>query len=287
MHNVLSIDVEEHFQVHNLETGVPRADWDTHASRVEANVQRVLELLERSRVRATFFILGWVAERHPRMVAEIAVRGHEIACHGYGHRLVYSQTREQFAEDLRRSLGCLREALAAAPGLPPVDILGYRAPSFSVTAAVPWALDEIRAAGFRYDSSIMPATGHDRYGMAGVSRFAHVLPNGLVECPVATVRLGGRNWPIAGGGYFRLFPLAVTRWALRRINREGHPAVIYLHPWEFDPDQPRVAGPSAWMRFRHYVNLRQTAPRLERVLNEFTFVPLREALAGILPPPGA
>ncbi len=272
--------------MHNLEAAVDRSSWDRHESRVDANVRRVLDLLQRHQARATFFVLGWVAERHPQLVAEIAAQGHEIACHGYGHRLVYDQTPDQFAADLQRSLHVLSEAFRVCPRAAETKILGYRAPSFSITRAAPWALDVIREAGFRYDSSIMPATGHHRYGMSGVSRFAHVLGNGLVECPVATVRLLGRNWPIAGGGYFRLLPLSVTRWALRRINGEGQPAVIYLHPWEFDPEQPRITGPSAWMRFRHYVNLHKTAPRLERLLQEFSFVPMREALAPMLSAPG-
>jgi len=287
LHNVLTIDVEEHFQVHNLEGAVDRASWDRHESRVDANVRRVLGLLDRYGVKATFFVLGWVAERRPELVAEIASRGHEIASHGYGHRLVYTQTRAEFTADLQESLRLLNQALGLCASDVDTAIHGYRAPSFSVTRAVPWATDVIRECGFRYDSSIMAATGHHRYGMAGVSRFAHAMDNGLVECPVATLRLCGRNWPVAGGGYFRLFPLAFTRWALRRINREGHPAVIYLHPWEFDPEQPRITGPSAWMRFRHYVNLHKTAPRLERLLQEFSFVPMREALAGLLAPKGA
>ena len=282
MRNALTIDVEEHFQVHNLEAGVQRSSWDRQESRVEANVRRVLDLLDRHRVKATFFVLGWVAERRPRLVGEIATRGHEVACHGYEHRLVYTQTREEFAEDLKRSLGVLGEALSTAPGQDHGAICGYRAPSFSITRAVPWALDVIREAGLRYDSSIMPATGHHRYGIGDAPRFAHTLSNGLVECPVATIRLGGRNWPAAGGGYFRLLPLAFTRWALRRINRDGQPAVVYLHPWEFDPEQPRIPGPSAWLRFRNYVNLEQTAPRLERLMQEFAFAPLREVLSGLL-----
>jgi polysaccharide deacetylase family protein (PEP-CTERM system associated) len=282
MRNALSIDVEEHFQVHNLEAAVARSSWDRQESRVEANVRRVLDLLDRHRVRATFFVLGWVAERRPGLVGEIASRGHEVASHGYGHRLVYTQTRDEFAEDLKRSVGILGTALAAVPGLGGDAIRGYRAPSFSITRAVPWALDVIREAGFRYDSSIMPATGHHRYGMGDAPRFAHTLANGLVECPLATVRVGGRNWPAAGGGYFRLCPLALTRWALRRINRQGHPAVVYLHPWEFDPEQPRLQGPSAWLRFRHYVNLDRTAPRLEKLLQEFAFAPLCEVYRDLL-----
>jgi polysaccharide deacetylase family protein (PEP-CTERM system associated) len=282
MRNALTIDVEEHFQVHNLEAAVERSSWDRQESRVEANVWRVLELLDRHRVKATFFVLGWVAERRPRLVGEIASRGHEVASHGYEHRLVYTQTREEFAEDLRRSLGVLGQALAAVPGLDGGTICGYRAPSFSITRAVPWAQDVILEAGLRYDSSIMPATGHPRYGIGDAPRFAHVLSNGLVEFPMATVRSGGRNWPVAGGGYFRLLPLAFTRWALRRLNRQGHPAVVYLHPWEFDPEQPRFRGPSAWLRFRHYVNLDRTAPRLERLLQEFSFAPLREVFGDLL-----
>ncbi len=282
MRNALTIDVEEHFQVHNLEAGVQRSSWDRQESRVETNVHRVLDLLDRHRVKATFFVLGWVAERRPRLVGEIALRGHEVASHGYGHRLVYTQTRGEFAEDLKRSLGVLGEALAGVPGHEHGAIRGYRAPSFSITRAVPWAVDVIQDSGLRYDSSIMPATGHHRYGIADAPRFAHAHGNGLLEFPIATVRIGGRNWPAAGGGYFRLFPLGVTRWALRHINRHGQPAVVYLHPWEFDPEQPRIPGPSAWLRFRHYVNQGRTAPRLERLMREFAFAPLREVFGDLL-----
>lgn len=282
MRNALTIDVEEHFQVHNLEAGVARSSWDRQESRVEANVHRVLDLLDRHRVKATFFVLGWVAERRPYLVGEIASRGHEVASHGYEHRLVYTQTREEFAEDLKRSLGVLREALSAVPGQGGGAIIGYRAPSFSITRAVPWAVDVIRDSGLRYDSSIMPATGHHRYGVGDCPRFAHLLANGLLECPMATVRIGGRNWPAAGGGYFRLFPLWFTRWALRHINRQGQPAVVYLHPWEFDPEQPHIRGPSAWLRFRHYVSLGRTGPRLERLVREFAFAPLRDVFGDLL-----
>lgn len=279
MQNALTIDVEEHFQVHNLESAVSRSDWDDHESRVEANVGRILDLLDRHRTKATFFVLGWVAERHPCLVASIASRGHEVASHGYEHRLVYSQTREEFEADLKRSIAILEDGLSRVdtPAYP--QLQGYRAPSFSITQAVPWALDAIRDAGFRYDSSIMPASGHDRYGMKDVSRFAHALSNGLIECPVSTVRCLGRNWPAAGGGYFRLFPKMLTCWAIRRINREGHPAIVYLHPWELDPQQPRIYGPSAWLRFRHYVNLDKTAQRLDELLGRFSFGPMSDILA--------
>jgi polysaccharide deacetylase family protein (PEP-CTERM system associated) len=280
--NALTIDVEEHFQVHNLESAVSRSDWDGHESRVEANVERILELLDRRRTKATFFVLGWVAERHPELVGHIASLGHEVASHGYAHRLVYSQTQQEFADDLERSTAILRDALSRATTPPRWPLRGYRAPSFSITAAAPWALDTIRDAGFCYDSSIMPASGHDRYGMKDVSRFAHASSNGLIECPVSTVRCLGRNWPAAGGGYFRLFPIWFTRWAVRRINSEGHPAVVYLHPWEFDPMQPRIHGPSAWMRFRHYVNLDKTYQRLDDLLGRFTFGPMCEVYADLI-----
>ncbi len=277
MRNALSIDVEDYFQVHALESVVRRTDWDIYPSRVEANTRRVLRVLADSQVRATFFILGWVAERFPHLVVEIASAGHEIATHGYWHELIYRQTPQEFAADLSRSLQVIRAALAAGgDATGSIPLLGYRAPSFSITRDSLWALDVLRDQGLHYDSSIFPLVAHDRYGIASADRFAHRLDNGLWELPVSTVQLAGRNWPVAGGGYFRLYPYWLTCQGIRRINAEGHPAVVYLHPWEFDPQQPRIAGVGSVSRFRHYINLARTEVRLRRLLQDFAFAPMAE-----------
>ena len=280
MRNALSIDVEDYFQVHAMETVVRRADWRRLPSRVERNTHLVLQLLREEGTRATFFVLGWVADHYPHLVAEIAADGHEIATHGYWHELIYRQTPQQFAADLRWSLEAIKSALRTSGNsqfaIRNSPILGYRAPSFSITRDSLWALDVLREHGIRYDSSIFPLLAHDRYGIPSASRFLHRQGDGLWEVPVSTVRLLGRNWPIVGGGYFRLYPSWLTRWGIRRINAEGHPAVIYLHPWEFDPDQPRISGVGSLSRFRHYVNLARTGSRLRHLLREFDFGPISE-----------
>jgi polysaccharide deacetylase family protein (PEP-CTERM system associated) len=271
--NALTIDVEEHFQVHAFEKVVDRSAWDHHPSRVVANTQRILRLLAEYDVRATFFVLGWVADRHPDLVKEIALKGHEVATHGYWHELVYRQTPAEFAADLCRSLEAIGRAYT---GLQPV---GYRAPAFSITRQSLWALDILREHSIIYDSSIFPLAAHDRYGISNANRFANNTGGGLWEFPISTIRLGQQNWPVAGGGYFRLFPLWITRRAIRHLNAQGEPAVVYLHPWEFDPDQPRMRNAPLLSRFRHYVNLDKTESRLLALLNEFKFAPMREVFA--------
>lgn len=276
MLNALTIDVEEHFQVHAFEKVISRADWDGYPSRVAANTRRILRLLADQGVRATFFVLGWVADRQPELVREIAAAGHEIGTHGYWHELIYRQTADEFAADLHRSMQAIDRAARG------VRLAGYRAPAFSITRQSLWALDILRQHGLQYDSSIFPLAAHDRYGIGDADRFANQVRDGLWEFPVSTVRLGKQNWPVAGGGYFRLFPLWITRQAVRRINAEGRPAVVYLHPWEFDPDQPRVARAPRLSRFRHYVNLGKTESRLRALLQEFQFGTMREAFAAQL-----
>lgn len=268
--NALTIDVEEHFQVHAFETVVDRSSWDRYPSRVVANTQRILRLLAEYDVKATFFVLGWVADRYPDLVKQIATSGHEVATHGYGHELIYRQTPAEFAADLRQSLEAIGRAFT---GLPP---MGYRAPAFSITNQSLWALDILQTHGIAYDSSIFPLAMHDRYGINNANRFANKVRDNLWEFPVSTIRLGKYNLPVAGGGYFRLFPLRVTRRAIRHLNSQGHPAIIYLHPWEFDPDQPRIPGAPLLSRFRHYVNLNQTESRLRALLQEFEFTTMGE-----------
>ena len=213
--------------------------------------------------KATFFILGWVAERYPQLVKEINTHGHEIASHGYRHRLIYQLSPRQFQDYLERSKQVLEDLL----GQP---IRGYRATSFSITTKSWWALDLIRAAGFVYDSSIFPIGHHDLYGIAGLPRYPYAHANGLVEIPPSTLEIWGQNIPFGGGGYFRLYPYWVTRLGIRRLNREGVPALAYLHPWELDPDCPRVAQADRRTRFRQYVNLRQTKPRPGKIAGRFS-----------------
>lgn len=272
--NVMTIDVEDYFHVSNFESVVDRANWGHMESRVGRNTDRLLELFAESKVTATFFVLGWVAERFPRIVQRIAAQGHEVASHGYGHRLVYDQSREQFREDVRKAKTILEDVSGSR-------IDGYRAPSFSITNRSLWALDVLIEQGYRYDSSIYPIH-HDRYGIPGSPREPYIVerPAGtLVEVPGSTVRIASLTLPIGGGGYFRLLPYRWTSWGISQVNRhEGRSAVFYLHPWEIDPDQPRLPAP--WLRrVRHYGNLRGTDARLRRLLGDFRFGPMRTLIA--------
>jgi polysaccharide deacetylase family protein (PEP-CTERM system associated) len=274
--NAMTVDVEDYFQVSAFEQHVDRRDWLRFESRVCRNTDRLLEIFERMDVRATFFVLGWVAEQFPALVRRIVAAGHELASHGYEHRLVYELDADAFRSDLRRA----RLALEAAAGVP---VLGYRAPSYSVTRQSLWALDVLIEEGYLYDASIYPIH-HDRYGMPDWRRHIHRVtrPGGAIwELPGSTVRLFGTNLPIGGGGYFRLLPFAWTSRGFRQVNRsERQPAVFYLHPWEIDPDQPRlpVSGTS---RIRHYHNLAKTEGRLVRLLSEFKFGPVSDVLASL------
>jgi len=284
MRNALSIDVEEYFHAHAYEDVVERAEWGGLPGRVRANTRRLLALLAEHGTRATFFVLGWVAERHPELVREIAAAGHEVGSHGYAHQLLYRQTPAEFAHDLARSLAAIRHALGTDV------VLGYRAPGFSLTDDSLWALDVLRAHGVRYDSSLQPVgagrasrlRGRKRSGVSGAGRFAARLAGGLWEFPASTLRLLGRNWPVAGGGWFRLLPLWATRAAIARINAEGQPAIVYLHPWEIDPEEPPVPRAPALARVRHRLNLDRTEARLRGLLACGEFGPLREVFAAEL-----
>lgn len=264
--NAMSVDVEDYYQVSAFDRVVDRASWDQRESRVVANTTRLLDLFDEAGVKATFFVLGWIAERHPSLVRSIVARGHELASHGYGHELVYDLTPEQFRDDVRRA----RAVLESAGGVP---VLGYRAPSYSVVERSLWALDVLIEEGHVYDASIFPIR-HDRYGIPDAPRDIHVRSGqagSIVEMPGATVRWAGMNLPVGGGGYFRLLPYAFTRWGIGRVNaREGRPAMFYLHPWEIDPDQPRIEA-NAIGRLRHYRNLHKTEGRLRTLLREFRF----------------
>jgi polysaccharide deacetylase family protein (PEP-CTERM system associated) len=271
--NALSFDVEDYFQVAALAGAVVRSSWEHMPSRVEDNTGRLLDLLAARNVRATFFVLGWVAERHPDIVRRIAAAGHEVACHGYSHERVYRQSPEVFREETRRARALLEDQAQQR-------IRGYRAATWSITRQSLWALEILAEQGFEYDSSIFPIR-HDLYGIPGSLRSPHrlALPSGrsLLEFPPSTVKLGPLTLPVAGGGYFRLLPLAVTCWAIRRVNAEGLPFLFYLHPWEIDPDQPRIKV-GLKSRLRHYTNLMATAPRLAALLDEFDMGPVWEVL---------
>jgi polysaccharide deacetylase family protein (PEP-CTERM system associated) len=260
--NALTVDVEDYFQVSAFERQVSRTDWDSLPCRVERNVDRILELLDEHGAKATFFTLGWVAKRYPSMVRRIGDAGHEIASHGFSHRRASDQRASDFLADIREAKVLLEDVSGR-------DIRGYRAPSFSVGPRTPWAFECIASAGYRYSSSVYPIR-HDHYGAPSSPRFAHEVVPGLLELPVATVRVFNMNWPAGGGGYFRLLPYEVSRWSLQRIHRiDVRPAMFYFHPWEIDPGQPRVAGVSARTRFRHYLNLNRTQARLVRLLRDF------------------
>jgi len=275
MLNAMTVDVEDYFHVSVFDNVVPRSAWDAMESRVVSNTERLLELFEAYRVRGTFFVLGWVAERHPGLVTAIASGGHELASHGYAHRLVYDQTPDAFRDDVRRAKALIEDASGG-------PVRGYRAPSFSVTERSLWALDVLVEEGYRYDASIFPIR-HDRYGIPDAPRWPHALERTggrLFEVPGSTVRVGGTNLPVAGGGYFRILPYAWTRWGIARVNRvERQPAIFYLHPWEIDPEQPRLTA-NALGRFRHYRNLHLTESRLRALMRDFAFGPLDQVLSG-------
>ncbi|MEO7761564.1 MAG: XrtA system polysaccharide deacetylase [Casimicrobiaceae bacterium] len=262
--NALTIDVEDYFQVSAFAGHIDRANWDTFECRVERNVDTILGILDESGVHATWFTLGWIAERYPALVRRIVDQGHELASHGYDHRRVTDLDRAQFAQDIRRAKSVLEQIGA-------VTVKGYRAPSFSIGDANLWALDALSEAGYRYSSSIYPVR-HDHYGMPGAPRFAFHPhgEGGLLEVPVTTVNVFGRNWPSGGGGYFRLLPYGVSRWCLRRVNDHDHqPCIFYFHPWEIDPDQARQRGIGLKTRFRHYVNLGAMEQRIRRLVRDF------------------
>ena len=267
--NAMSFDIEDYFQVSNFESLVSFEDWGGYESRVERNTDKILEVLADHDSHATFFVLGWVAEKFPRLVDKIATAGHELATHGDRHQLVYRLTPEEFRQDLRRSIDLIEQAGGQ-------QVLGFRAPSFSITSENPWALDVLQEEGLKYDSSIYPIR-HHRYGMPRAPLAPHEIRPGFIEFPMATSRWAGMRFPVAGGGYFRIFPYFFIRWGLKRINKEGRPFVFYLHPWEFDPDQPRLNA-SLQARFRHYRHLDRTEPRLRSLMKEFEFSTVRRIL---------
>ena len=275
--NALTVDVEDYFQVTAFEKVIDPATWDSYPLRVADNTTRILDLFDRFAVKGTFFVLGWVAQREPDLVREIQRRGHEIACHGYGHQLIYRIGPEAFRLDLRRAKALLEDITGEA-------VHGYRAPSYSITARSLWALDILIEEGFSYDSSIFPIM-HDIYGIPSAPRFPHDInrASGVIrEFPISTVQLRGfrreLRLPVGGGGYLRLLPASWFRRAFRRMNAQGVPAVLYFHPWEIDPGQPRIQA-GFRSRFRHYLNLGRMEGRLRSLLSTLPFAPMGEVLA--------
>jgi polysaccharide deacetylase family protein (PEP-CTERM system associated) len=271
--NAMTIDVEDYFHVSVFDGILPRSRWDAMETRVASNTDRLLEVFQNAQVKGTFFVLGWVAERFPQLIRRIARAGHEVASHGTAHRLVYDMTPKAFREDVRRSKAVLEDATGGM-------VLGYRAPSYSITPRSLWAIDILIEEGYRYDASIFPIH-HDRYGIPLSPRHAFRLDRSggvIIEAPASTVRWGPFNFPVAGGGYFRILPYWWTRSGIERVNRlERRPAIFYLHPWEIDPGQPRLQA-SLLSRFRHYRNLDRCEERLVRLLKDFAFAPMQVVL---------
>ena len=261
--NALSVDIEDWFQVGAFETVIDRRDWDGLDRRVEANTDAVLALFDEAGVKGTFFTLAWVAERHPALIRRIVDAGHELASHGCAHDRVFTMTADEFSADIARA----RKTLEDAGG---VAITGYRAPSFSIDRRTPWAHEELARAGYAYSSSVAPIV-HDHYGWPEAPRFAFkpVAGSDLIELPVTTARFGGRTLAAGGGGFFRLLPYGFSRWAVRQVNGQGQPAIIYFHPWEIDPDQPRMPNAPLKSKLRHYTNLSVMAAKLKRLMADF------------------
>lgn len=280
----MTVDVEDYFHASAFDRGVSRASWDQLESRVVPNTRRLLDLFSAHDVRGTFFVLGWVAEKFPSLVKEISAAGHELASHGYHHQLVYLLTPSQFREDVRRSKSTIEDIAGVA-------VRGYRAPSFSIVKQSLWALDVLIEEGFSYDASIFPIR-HDRYGIADAPRHAHMIQRAsgsILELPSSTVRVGQTNYPIAGGGYFRLFPYAMTKWGITQVNTADlQPVMLYVHPWEVDREQPRLPASMA-TQLRHHVGMSTTIDKLNRVMDDFSFGPVRDVItaraASMIPAP--
>lgn len=276
--NAFTVDVEDYYHVNGFSDVIDPKTWDTYESRVVANTQRILRLMESHEVRGTFFILGWVAERFPDLVREIDRAGHEIGCHSYWHQLIYGMTPEEFRADLVRSCDVIEQVTGE-------KVRTFRAPCFSITEKSLWALDILLEEGIRIDSSVFPVY-HDNYGIPDAERFPYTIDTKagtLLEFPPSVYRIWNYNLPVAGGGYFRLYPSQFSTFCLGRINRrDQHPFMFYIHPWEVDPDQPRLNGPLK-SRFRHYQNLRTTEPKLHRLLSKFRFDSMSNSLSTVLP----
>jgi polysaccharide deacetylase family protein (PEP-CTERM system associated) len=273
--NAMTIDVEDYFQVSAFKNNIAPDQWDSLPCRVERNVDLILQLLNKSNVKATFFTLGWIAKRFPLCVQKIVDNGHELASHGFGHQMLTDLDPKSFKQDVIVAKKLL-EDIAGKP------VIGYRAPSFSIGYTTLWAHDILADTGHIYSSSVYPIR-HDLYGMPDAPRFPYKLENGLVEIPASSIRFSGQNFPASGGGFFRLFPIWLSRQIINRVNvKDLQPAVFYCHPWEFDPDQPRISGASAKSKFRHYVNLRANADKFEKLLNHGRWAPMNSVFAELL-----
>ena len=275
--NAFTVDVEDYFQVEALKNNINFNDWENFECRVEKNTDLILKLLDDNNIKGTFFVLGWIAKRYPGVVKTIAAQGHEVASHGMTHQLVYNQDKEVFRQETRDSKLLLQD-------LAQQEIMGYRAATYSITKKSLWALDILNELGFRYDSSIFPMR-HDKYGISDAHSEPHVMstPSGkeIVEFPISVVKSRWVNFPVAGGGYFRIFPYFYTRWGLSSINAKKIPFVFYLHPWEVDPGQPHVNGLPALSRFRHYTNLHTCYSKLEKLLENFEFTTMQSVLKNL------
>lgn len=270
--NCLTVDVEDYFMVSAFSNAIRPDQWGNFETRIENNTRKVLDIFDNYSIKGTFFVLGWVAECYPAIVKEIDRRGHEVACHSYCHRLVYDMTSEEFREDTRKAKAIIEGAIGR-------EISGYRAPSYSITEKSLWALRILEEEGFKYDSSIFPIR-HDRYGFPAYSRFPRMEETGtyekILEIPLSTIKVFGENLPVGGGGYLRMYPLWLTHYAIRELNeKEKRAAIFYVHPWELDPNQPRLPG-SLLSRFRHYINLEKTERRLKSLLGAFKFSSIRD-----------
>jgi polysaccharide deacetylase family protein (PEP-CTERM system associated) len=276
MKNAFSVDVEDYYQVGAFSKVISMDDWVKWEPRIVANTYRILDILDAAfeSVKGTFFVLGWIAERYPCLVPEIVSRGHEVASHGFAHKLVYNQTESEFRDDVTRTRSILREQSRQ-------EVLGYRAPSFSITNRTIWAHRVLVEAGYRYDSSVFPIR-HDVYNNSGAARDIHTIETDsgkILEFPPAVIRRFGQNLPVSGGGYFRFFPYCLTKRWLKSLNNINMPFVFYIHPWEIDPDQPRIPNIPLKSRFRHYINLKRTTPRLKNLLNDFNFTTIQNVIA--------
>lgn len=272
--NAFTVDVEDYFQVESFSGVIDRNSWNARPCRVETNTRRILDVLDSKNVKGTFFILGWIAKRYPELVREVARRGHEIASHGMSHKLIYKQSHDEFRSETLDSKKLLEDIVQQ-------PLLGYRAATYSITRQSLWALDTLVEAGYKYDSSIFPMR-HDRYGIPDASSWPGVIttPSGatFVEFPISTYKTMGLTIPVAGGGYFRLFPYLFTRFCLGQINKSGHEFLFYMHPWEIDVDQPRIDGVSRFTKFRHYNNLDKFESRMENLLDDFKFTTMASVL---------
>jgi len=278
--NAMTIDVEDYFQVSAFAPHIDRSSWDSRECRVERNVGRILEMLAAQESKATFFTLGWIAQRYPAVVRAIVDAGHELASHGFGHERASDLSEQDFLNDIQSAKKLLEDISG-------VEVQGYRAPSFSIGTGNLWAFDCLLRAGYRYSSSVYPIR-HDHYGMPDSPRYAYQVRPGLLEVPITTLRMLNRNFPSSGGGYFRLLPYQLSRWMLSRVNtHEGRSSVFYFHPWEIDTAQPRIAGINQKTRFRHYVNIHRMEQRLQQLLKDFRWGRMDQIFLAALPQPAA